>query len=69
MCFPEPPFPALRPQVIPKRLLRQVPLVLQLLRLALVPLRLILRHLSLVLPPQTWQRELLSLLLRYQRIH
>jgi hypothetical protein len=67
MCFPEPSFPTLRPQVIPKRLLRQGPLVLQLLRLALVPLQLVLTHLLLALPPQTSQREPLSSLLRYQR--
>jgi hypothetical protein len=69
MCFPGPPFPTLRPQVILKRLSRQGPLVLQLLRLALSPLRLVLPNLSLVLPPQTSQRELLSSLLRYQRTH
>jgi hypothetical protein len=63
------PVPTLRPKVIPKRLLRQGPLVLQLLRLAFVPLQLVLPHLSLALPPQTSQLELLSSPLRYQRIH
>ena len=69
MRFPETPVPTLRPQVIPKRLLRQVPLVLQLLRLALSLLRLALPHLPPALPPQTSQRELLSSPLRYQRTH
>lgn len=69
MRFLEPPFWPVRQQWIPKLLLRQGPLVLQLLWLALPQSRLVFPHLPLALPPPTLWREPLSSLLRYQRTH
>ena len=66
-CLPEQPFLTRRPQGMTELLLRLELLILLQLRLALPQLLLALRHLSLVLPPQTSRQELLSFLLLDQR--